>query len=60
MVKQQKRGDQEWTIHNLGEAITVCHDKECGPCFEYMGHILSHPGSFNLHNEDIIGAIEKA
>jgi hypothetical protein len=37
----------------------ICHDKECGPCFTYMEHILHHPGSFNLRDEDMIGAIEK-
>jgi hypothetical protein len=26
----------------------------------YAEHILSHPGSFNLHDKDVIGAIEKA
>jgi hypothetical protein len=59
MVETRERNDQEWTIHHLGEAITVCHDKECGPCFAYMAHVLSHPGSFNLHDENVIGAIEK-
>jgi hypothetical protein len=31
----------------------------CGPCFTYAEHVLSHPGSFNLRDEDVIGAIEK-
>jgi hypothetical protein len=44
----------------LGEAIAVCHDKECSPCFPYAEHILSYPRSFNLRNENVIRAIEKA
>jgi hypothetical protein len=47
------------TIHNLGEAVMVCHDKACDPCLKYVMHILSHPGSFNLCDKDVIGAIEK-
>jgi hypothetical protein len=60
MVKQHQRDDQVWTIHNLGKAIAVCHHKECGLCLKYVGHVLSHPGSFNLLDKDVMGAIEKA
>jgi hypothetical protein len=49
-----------WTIHNLGEAIAICHDKEYAPCLQYVGHVLSHPGSFNLCDEDVIEVMEKA
>jgi hypothetical protein len=59
LVETRERNDREWTIHYLGEAITVCHDKACGPCFTYTEHVLSHPRSFSLHDEDVIGAIEK-
>jgi hypothetical protein len=60
MVEQQEWDNQVWTIYNLGEAIAVCHDKECDPCLKYVGHVLSHPGSFNLHDKDVIGVIDKA
>jgi hypothetical protein len=59
MVETRERNDREWTIHYLGEVIAVYHNKECGPCFAYTEHILSHPGSFNLRDENMIGAIEK-
>jgi hypothetical protein len=37
----------------------ICHNKECSLYFVYAEHILSHPESFNLHDENMIVAIEK-
>jgi hypothetical protein len=49
-----------WSIHAVGDAVTLCHDAACAPCTHYVQHLVSHMGTFDLSPEQVKEAVCKA
>jgi hypothetical protein len=49
-----------WSIHTIGDTVTLCYDAACAPCIQYVEHLLLHMGTFGLPLEQVREVTSKA
>jgi hypothetical protein len=49
-----------WSIHTIGNTVTLCHNAACAPCAQYVEHLLLHMGMFGLPLEQVQEVASKA
>jgi hypothetical protein len=60
LFRQNDTPSKPWSIHAIGDAVTLCHNVDCIPCVEYAQHLFCHTGTFGLPPEWVQEVVSKA
>jgi hypothetical protein len=60
LFRQNDTPSKPWSIHAIGDTVTLCNNVDCIPCVEYAQHLFHHTGTFGLPLEWVREVVSKA